>query len=52
MNKSKKIITKGLSDSELSAKYDNGINAQNGFDKALNNMIKTPSQSASAKAKK
>ena len=52
MSKSKKQITKGLSDSELSAKYDTGANAKNDFDQTINNMIKTPSQSSSAKTKK
>lgn len=52
MSKSKKVITKGLSDAELSAKYDTGANAKNDFDRTLKNLSTTPSQSSTAKSKK
>lgn len=52
MSKSKKSTNKGLTDSELAAKYDNGINAKSDFDKTLKNLSKTPSASSIAKPKK
>ena len=52
MSKSKKEINKGISDSEISAKYDNGENAKSDFDKIIKTFSKTKSASSIAKPKR
>jgi hypothetical protein len=51
MNKPKKAVNKSLSDSELAAKYDNGVNAKIDFDRTLKNLTKTRTASSIAKKK-